>query len=525
MDLGVKIKTSFAGLRSRINSSPDNLFVWLVFGAYMLVLAANLITHEMWRDELYTWTLALDSNSLSNLLYNKNSDGQPALWYFLVYFVTRLTKDPAAMQMLHFVMASGAAYIFLRFAPFEKFQKLLFVLGYFIIYEYATISRNYAIGIFLVFCFCALFAGKWRWRYPVIFLVLSLLCQTHLYGFMAAGCLLCFLMLWLLFGENKPATTKTETIMIYLGVALVVFSLLIAAITTIPQSKNQASPNPVIKIHTVVRFQKALAGVFHAFVPLPRLKYSYWNTTIIKDRTTEALLALPLLAFTALLFARKKLIFMLFILFTASMLGFRYFVHLGYIRHSGFLFIMFIAFLWLSKYYKDDVKLSSARMIYWADFGEKYRERFIYVLLIIHFATGLFASGMEWFCPFSTARDTAKYIKVHHLDILPICGDDCTVSPSVAGYLGQPIYYPGSGRTGSFMLYSGKNDIIDISTLIERAKQSADNKKSDVLLVLNYKLSINDPSIIKIAEFNRSIVADEEFYLYLLKYNPVSNDK
>jgi hypothetical protein len=164
-------------------------------------------------------------------------------------------------------------------------------------------------------------------------------------------------------------------------------------------------------------------------------------------------------------------------------------------------------------------------MIYWADFGEKYRERFIYVLLIIHFAAGLFASGMEWFCPFSTARDTAKYIKVHHLDILPICGDDCTVAPAVAGYLGQPIYYPGNGRIGTFAPCPGKNDIIDIPTLIERAKLFADNKKSDVLLVLNYKLSINDPSIIKIAEFNRSIVSDEEFYLYLLKYNPISNNK
>jgi hypothetical protein len=312
--------------------------------------------------------------------------------------------------------------------------------------------------------------------------------------------------------------------MIWLGVALVVFSLFASAIVIIPEPDSYVV-GKFAKALTIEHFQKILAGVFHAFVPLPRLKYSYWNTSIIKDRTTEALLALPLLAFVASLFARKKLIFMLFLLFTVSMLGFRYFVHIGYIRHSGFLFIMFIACLWLGRYYKDDVKLSSAQLIYWMDFGEKYRERFIYVLLIIHFAAGLFASGMEWFCPFSTARDTAKYIKEHHLDILPICGDHCTVAPAVAGYLGQQIYYPGSGRIGSFLLYSGKNETIDIPTLIERAKQFADNKKSDVLLVLNYKLSINDPSIIKIAEFNRSIVADEEFYLYLLKYNSVSNNK
>ena len=69
----------------------------------------------------------------------------------------------------------------------------------------------------------------------------------------------------------------------------------------------------------------------------------------------------------------------------------------------------------------------------------------------------------------------------------------------------------------SYLIEKVKNDIIDIPTLIERAKQFADNKKSDVLLVLNYRLSINDSSIIKIVEFNRSIVPDEKFYLYLMK--------
>ena len=524
MDLGTKIKASIAGLRNRINSSPDTLFVWLVLGAYMSVLAANLITHEMWRDELQEWMIARDSSSLGNLLYNLSGEGHPPLWHFLLYFASKITKDPAAMQMLHFVIASGAAYIFLRFAPFEKFQKLLFVFGYFLIYEYAAICRMYAIGIFLIFCFCALFSGKWRWKYQMIFLVLSLLCQTSVYGFIAAGCLLCFLLPGLLFGENKSATAGNKTIMIWLGVTLVVFSLFISATVIIPESNCDVAAK-FQKALTIEHFQKIFAGVFQAFIPIPRPQYSYWNTSIIKDRTTESLLSLPLLAFTALLFARKKLILLLFVLFTASMLGFRHFVHLGYIRHSGFLFIMFIVCLWLGRYYKDDVKLKSARLIYWADFGKKYRERFLYTLLIIHFATGLFASGMEWFCTFSTARDTAKYIKAHHLDILPMCGDHCMVAHAVAGYLGQSIYYPGSGKIGSFVLYSGKNETIDIPTLIERAKQFADNKKSDVLLVLNYKLSINDPLIIKIAEFNRSIVSDEEFYLYLLKYNPVSNNK
>jgi hypothetical protein len=524
MTIGVKIKTAILDFRDRINSSPESIFLWVVLAVYMSVLAANLITHEMWRDELQEWMIARDSSSLGNLLYNLRGEGHPPLWHFLLYFLSKITKDPAAMQMLHFVIATGSAYIFLRYAPFEKFQKLLFVFGYFLIYEYAAICRMYAIGIFLIFCFCALFGSKWRWKYPAIFIVLSLLCQADVYGFIATVCLLCFLLLEYLFRKNGAATTGNKTIMIWLGAALVVISLFVSAIVIIPESDSYVVAK-FAKALTIEHFQKIFAGVSQAFVPLPRPTYSFWNRSIIHDRTTLSLLALPLLAFAASLFARKKLILILFFLFTVSALGFQYFVHIGYIRHSGYFFIMFIVCLWLGRYYKEDIKLRSARLINWANFGKKYKEGFLYALLIIHFATGLFASGMEWFCTFSTAKDTAKYIKEHHLDKLPICGDHCTVAPAVAGYLGQSIYYPGSDRIGSFVLYSGKNESIDISTLIERAEQFAENKKSDVLLVLNYTLNRNDQSIIKLAEFDKSIVPDEKFYLYLLKYNLVSNNK
>jgi hypothetical protein len=78
-------------------------------------------------------------------------------WLFSVYSISRLSSNPVAMQVLHLAIATMTAYGVARYSPFPRLRKVLIIFGYFLFYEYADISRDYALGILCLFSFCAVF--------------------------------------------------------------------------------------------------------------------------------------------------------------------------------------------------------------------------------------------------------------------------------------------------------------------------------------------------------------------------------
>jgi hypothetical protein len=137
-----------------------------------------LLHHEMWQDEWQAWLIARDSPSLAALFRNLRYEGHPGLWHLGLFLVSRLTPSPRGMQVLHLLVATGAVYLFLNYAPFTRLEKLLFIFGYFPLYEYCAISRNYGLGVLGLFAFCALYCAPPPRRYLLLAFTLLLLCQT-----------------------------------------------------------------------------------------------------------------------------------------------------------------------------------------------------------------------------------------------------------------------------------------------------------------------------------------------------------
>ena len=148
--------------RKPLNSllSNNSIFTGLVVLSFLCIGLLNILTHEMWRDELQSWLIAKGSVSIMNLFSNLRYEGHPALWHICLYFISRFTAQPIVMQFFHLLLAATTIYIFTRFSPFTKLQKILFAFGYFPLYEYATISRNYAMGVLFIFCFCSVFRTR-----------------------------------------------------------------------------------------------------------------------------------------------------------------------------------------------------------------------------------------------------------------------------------------------------------------------------------------------------------------------------
>src|SRR6186713_2793474 len=126
-------------------------FALMVTAGFFVIALIGMLSHEMWRDEHQAWLVARDANSLPQLLANMNYEGNPALWQFFLFLITRVTHDPIYMQAFHLLVATSFIFIFNRYAPLSNLHKILFSFGYFAIYEYAVISRSYSLGILLMF--------------------------------------------------------------------------------------------------------------------------------------------------------------------------------------------------------------------------------------------------------------------------------------------------------------------------------------------------------------------------------------
>lgn len=98
-------------------SKSNTAFTGLLVSVFFIFGLIGIANHEMWRDELQAWMIARDSSSLSDLFRNLRYEGHPGLWHSCLYFITRFTRNPIAMQFFHLLLATGVIFIFTRFSP------------------------------------------------------------------------------------------------------------------------------------------------------------------------------------------------------------------------------------------------------------------------------------------------------------------------------------------------------------------------------------------------------------------------
>jgi len=174
----------------RLLASPH-----LVVAVFAIVAAMVLARHEMWLDELNPWDIARDARSLRELFYNMRFEPHPPLWYLCLYVLTRLTRNPIAMQVFHGAIATASVALLAYRSPFSRRDVWLLAFGYYLVFEYCAISRGYALGVFLALCCCALASVK-RPRTILIAILLALLTNTSAFGIIVAAALAVAIFPW-----------------------------------------------------------------------------------------------------------------------------------------------------------------------------------------------------------------------------------------------------------------------------------------------------------------------------------------
>jgi hypothetical protein len=513
--LHLRAKTLIISLINYIGFSGLLFFIFFCLGFI------GIFNHAMWRDELNPWLIARDSNSLVELFQNIKYEGHPGLWYICLYLLNQFTHNPIAMQMTHLILATSFIYIFLRFSPFTRWQKVLFTFGYLPFYEYLLISRNYIIGIFLISVFCALYNTR-RKSYVILSLLLFLIANANAYCLFISLALGLALILEYSLREQLSESLTASRTNIILSLTIYALGIAVSLAQLIPPADST--------------LQGGLSGwtlhfdIRHLAKALIRIWNSYIVILVPGDSNIEvflfAVMGLGLFFFASTVLIRKPIALLIYTVGTLEILVFTYVKFLGSARHYGHLYIVLIVSLWIASYYpKSNLLLQpltrGARTIQpistvWLKFTQKYQTIFMMVILSAQLTAGIVAFSRDLVVPYSAARATARYIQSQHLENKFMVGSrDATISP-LCGYLNRKIYYPERQGLGSFVLFNSQRQEVDAATVLAQVSQLIQQKPEPILLILNNELNTAraDLSVSPLSKFTKSLIFNEKYYLY-----------
>ncbi len=488
---------------ARVHGESTVYVAWFTLGWAALALV-RLLTHEMWRDELQAWMIAFGSDSIAQLLSNSRYEGHPGLWALCLFVVTRFSDSPVAMQLLNLGIGTATVYVLVRFAPFSRGLSAMLALGYFVAYEYGTLSRGYGLGVLFIFAFCAIFTSQRRRKFRLMGGILAALALTSLYGAVVAMALGAGAVVeaW----RYQPATPPWRRGRLLGFVAIL--CLAVAATAVLVRQPPDAGFNVTPRFRIDPNAGLMTAGsVWRGLVPVPPLATSFWNRNILDDLPyLRAPLGLALLALGCLVLRRHTTAVAIFAIGSAGLMLFTYLIYLGGVRHHGHYFLVFVASCWIAAATQPA-----------ADAPRSWRP-LLAGLAVIHVAVGTFASIMDVWLPFSGSRATAAYIRSHYPADIPIVVDPELPGVPVAAWLGRDVYFPQSQRWGGFVLWNNQRRVADFAHALETADGLSGRLGRDLLLVTTHP-RVPPPRFQHVGRFPSVIIKEETYDVYLLAYD------
>lgn len=432
--------TGTHSLSSGRNSFTHPL-LWFVFGLYLIVLCFTMYHHELWGDELHSWNIAKGSSNFFDLLRNIQYEGHPPVWYTVLWSISKCTHNPVYMQLAQLSVALLTVFVLLFYAPFPESVKVLLPFGYFFLYEYAILSRNYAIGILAGFLICIIIRKQFRYKFYVYYLLLFLMSNVHLFALVLATSLQVYCVLYLI--EQK----KTKEVIIF-HVLLGILVLLPAVYFILPPSNSQLNTGFWLSRWSVSQLAIDVQSGLRAMVPIPAWwQYHYWNTQFIFElqsklrilRFITPVLSLLLIGLGYFILKDHKKSAVLFLVNVSLTLLLGVIFTMGSLRHVGFIFISFIVAYWF--YCKERTVDHSKKIM-------------LHILLLLQLAGGIFMCVKDILLPFSNAYRITELIRK-----VPVNGKivtDYWALNVLSAYTDQSFYCIDLQKTASFLLWENK---------------------------------------------------------------------
>ncbi len=528
-----------------VSSRLPDPWMWGMLAVFASLSILGTLNHEPWRDEAQAWLIARDCPDLASVIRIAGYEGHPALWHLLLRPVAKAGLPFVAASLAHFLIILAAVVLFLRHAPFTHGQKALFVFGYYVLYEYNILVRNYALSVLLLFALAAL--HRLRFVKPITYAaLLALLANTTLFGLIIAFALVA--LGWIDFrrfgGFAEVRRCMLALLLIAAGFTISIYQLWPPSDVLPPKAHSGSMKDSLFDLrfsqgHLSV-IPRALVG---AFLPLPQAGPHFWNSRLVHLPLQEAglldgfpavvrwaygtLMVCPALLSAAFL-ARKTepLLFYLFV--CGALLGVFLIIYEAGLRHHGFLFMLFIFSAWISQDYNENRLASPPLANKWL--GARNSNRLLVALLVVQVVAAASAFYSEWKYDFSSGKKAVAFLKEEGLlsERVFIAAYPSKIVCALLVHVEAPnsrVYMVEYQREGSYMVWNREymvNQALPLATVVARVDQAIAGRDWDrAILITNSKVASEwkelDLRYQLIASFGETVERQESFCIYELR--------
>lgn len=490
---------------------PDLRFAAVLCLVYLLTLLPRVFAHVMWRDEWQAWLLAVDgSPTFGELVQRMGYEGHPMAWHLVLWLAGSAWPDANAMKVIHALIASGVVFLVSAFAPGSRLTRVLICLGYFLFFEYAVISRNYGMGVLFLFAFAAVRSAK----PPAVVwqsILLAIACQANVYAVVIALALSMWtLQQWVNSRRPQPGRFAIAAGIVFLGVCVAGWQV----IGSPDREFAVAEFNPSLN-----RWMAMVQGFWSTFVPIPAYQRDWWNSNFLESWLNPYVppyplvcLGVALLVASVFLFPSGRGIRSLWIQGTLGLLAFGTLFYPGFLRHQGHFYVLFLLAWWLGQAGAASTEPK-----------QKGRRIAFIGLFAIQAVAGVIVSALDCIMPFTGAREVARFLDARHPTAAVIGHIDYACTP-IAGLRHQSIYYPMSGRWGSYVIWhKGRQWVVAPPTYKALAEEIIRRDPGrEVILLLSFDVAATPVSSVfeEIAAFTDSTVQNETYRVF--RYRPAT---
>ncbi len=521
----MSIKASGDKTNSRLKMRlTDMQFAMLVTAAFAIITFIGLWYHEMWRDEFQAWQVAKFSPDLKVFYENQRIEsGHLILWNIILYIISHFFGGIRWEQVVHTIISCSSVFVLTRYSPFPRIQKILIPFGYFFLFEYNIIAREYSLTVLLVLLI-AYHMQKAPKRLVVLGILLGLLIQINYYSIIFAIGFSIIIMRKLLLERKQNHFSKKQKSGLAVGAAI----LSVSAVFAIVQILHGYNDRVTKQLSGNARFfndhvSDTVTRALSAFIPVPFFNsVNVWNHFIIEYFSVGLRLLLLVFILTSILWTlrKQKDLVVFFLIGGGVFIAFAYQSIYGYARHQGHMYILLIVSLWIN----------SART------GHDGKEKTLFTTLagyalMIVFSIQVITSGIFYYkeigYPFSNIPAMAKFVESNNLTGYSICGYfDYSTSP-LSAYTYKPVYFPQSKSEAYFIDWSRSKPRLTLEEIMEDISGRLIVRDSLILILTNPldkatgEFISRRPSGMKIDLLHtcneQCIVKDEVYYFYKVK--------
>lgn len=418
----------------------------------------------MFFDEVNAWAISAASPDLRTLFHYVHFEGHPWLWYFILWFPSRLTHDPVAMKWVEAALGTAIILIIGLLSPFTYKQRALILSSYFLVWEYTVMCRMYSVMLLLVLLYVLR-----RVRRPEgvagCCALLGLAGNTDMTGVLLASALLAEYFYSSYFYE--PRGRRREVIRRWVPAFLLYAALVAVSVATLWPSKEISWQSSGRLGAHALGFRRIKSSIVDMVVgpwwPIaPDFPHHFWRTTVIDSRWLVILVPVVLFAYWKICRRKPSLLLLMIVTLLFGAI-FADVIYPGSPRHWGIAFVSLVVGLWLESSLAKRLQSSESMWSGWT-----------YTLFGVSALAGVCVLIGSWRHPFSNAREAARWVETNEPNEL-ITGMPDVSFASLAEEMHRRVYFPECDCWDTFKLFSRHREDMDESKIpfaINRAMNS-----------------------------------------------------